>query len=80
MRINFTWMGTCSYLLDVIMMRQQPVIWKTANFCKRNWLRFLDYAGRTEYVLWKVGKGIKHGVMHMVHGLKHIFKDGRWLL
>jgi hypothetical protein len=62
------------------MMREQQVIWKTAGFCKRNWLRFLDYAGRTEYLLWKVGKGVKHGVQHMAHGLKNIFRDGRWLV
>jgi len=54
-------------------------MYKTAAFIKRNWLVFIGICGRCEYTLLKVWKGIKHGVAHMVHGMKDIAKDGVWL-
>lgn len=80
LRAHYMRQDTVNYALDIIMLRQQPVIFKTAAFIKRNWLRFTDICGRTEFILRKVGKGIKHGVQHMAHGLKGIFKDGKWLV
>lgn len=68
-----------SYALDILCMRKRHVIGKTAAFCKRNWIRFVNAALQVEFTLGKVKNGVVHGLKHMAHGLKSIFKDGIWL-
>ena len=49
------------YFKDIIFMRQEPLVWKTAAFIKRNWLRLMNFANKVEYQLYKTWVAIKHG-------------------
>lgn len=70
---------TINFVLDILCMRKSHVIFKTAAFCKRNWIRTVNAALQLEYILCKVKHGVVHGLKHMAHGLKSLFKDGMWL-
>lgn len=70
---------TFNFLGDIVFMRKNALMYKTAAFIKRNWLVFLGICGRVEYQTLKLWKAISHGVAHMAHGMKEIGKDGFWL-
>ena len=69
-----------NYLIDILFMRTDALIFKTAGFCKRNWLRTLNVLSNVEYYLRHAGHALWHGVLHMIHGLKSLVRDGRWLV
>jgi len=55
-------------------------MFKTAGFTKRQYRRVLsciDWFGGKTWIAWQA---VKHGVAHMMHGLKALFKDGKWVV
>lgn len=79
-KCRFVSQDTYKYLSDILVLDKYAVMWKTSEFTKRNFLRLLDLCGNFEYFLRRTGKAIAHGAAHVLHGLKGIFKDGRWLV
>lgn len=69
---------TTEYFKDIIFLRKDPLAFKSAAFIKRNFNRFCKIAGEVEYKLYKVWVAVKHGVVHMGHGLRDLGKDGVW--
>ena len=69
------------YLLDLTLRRDiNAVMFKTAGFSKRQFGRFMsvmDYLGGLTYHGWVEAK---HGLKHMVHGLKALMSDGKWVV
>ena len=51
---------------------------KIAGFTKRQvsrTLNLLEWIGGKSWYAWQA---TKHGVAHMAHGMKALFKDGKW--
>lgn len=68
-----------AFFLDLTFNRNSDaVMFKVAGFTKRQFgrmLTFLEWFGGKSWVVWVA---VKHGVAHMCHGLKCLFKDGKW--
>jgi hypothetical protein len=55
-------------------------MFKIAGFTKRQYHRVLSlisWFGGKSWIAWVA---LKHGVAHMIHGLKTLFKDGKWVV
>lgn len=67
------------FFLDMTFRQDSSaVMFKVAGFTKRQFNRgmvALQWFGAKSWVAWQA---TKHGVAHMVHGLKTLFKDGKW--
>ena len=74
-------MDAWEYLLDLTIRRNtNAVMFKTAGFIKRQFgrvLSILDWLGGLSYRGWVA---TKHGLAHMAHGLKSLFRDGKWVV
>jgi len=58
------------YLQDFRHGRDKAIMFKTSAFIKRQLARSI--------ILVHVYDSVKHGILHVGHGLKAIFKDGKW--
>ena len=69
------------FLLDLTFRRDtNAVMFKIAGFTKRQFNRLitiLDFFCGKSWIAWQA---TKHGVAHMVHGLKTLGKDGKWVV
>lgn len=59
------------YAKDIIFLRDNAFMFKTAAFTKRNWRRMTS-------ILSKINNGFWYGVHHTLHGLKMLFSEGAW--
>ena len=59
------------YSKDLIYMRENAFIFKTAAFVKRNW-------GRLVYGFSVINEKFWHGLYHMTAGLKQLYREGAW--
>ena len=56
------------------------VMFKTAGFTKRQAGRALAFAQWFGAKAWYAWDALKHGLAHMAHGMKALFKDGKWVV
>ena len=59
------------YVKDLVYMRENAFIFKTAAFTKRNW-------GRLVYGFSFINEKFWHGLYHMTAGLKQLYREGAW--
>ena len=55
-------------------------MFKTAGFIKRQASRTFNILAWVFGKSWVIWQATKHGVSHMVHGIKTLFKDGKWVV
>lgn len=67
-----------AYFFDLLFLHTDIIAVKTAEFIKRNWLRFASCALSAESMLYKIWVAVKHGAIHVWHGLQQFFRDGTW--
>ena len=69
------------YFLDMTFrMDSNAVMFKTAGFTKRQFQRVLSSLEWFGVKSWYAWQATKHGVSHMCHGLKTLFRDGKWVV
>lgn len=56
------------------------VMFKIAGFTKRQYARVMSSLEWLGIKSWHAYQATKHGVKHMCHGLKTLFKDGKWVV
>lgn len=71
---------TANYILDIVMMRPDAVMCKTAEFIKRSFRNFGVFCGIVEQNLIKIKHAIHHGVVHTIHGFKALGKDSKFFI
>ena len=59
------------YIKDIIFLRGNAFIFKTAYFTKRNWKRLTTMISNVNNTFW-------HGMYHVGAGCRKIFMDGAW--
>ena len=63
------------YILDITLRRNtNAVMFKTAGFVKRQFGRMISFLSWFGDKSWYAWEATKHGVGHMIHGLKTLFK------
>jgi len=84
--IAYQWMNNTGkdfgeFLLDMTFRGDiNAVMFKIAGFTKRQTNRLITALLWLEGKLWIGWVATKHGVLHMAHGLKALFKDGKWVV
>ena len=71
---------TANYILDIIMMRPDAIMCKTAEFIKRQLRNFSTFCGIVERNFIKIKHAIQHGIVHTVHGFKLLGKDSKFFI
>lgn len=77
-RARYVAEDTLAFACDVAALRENAVMYKTAHFMKRNFGRLITFLQYVEAKSWVGWVALKHGLKHMAHGLKTLFKDGTW--
>jgi hypothetical protein len=71
-KLQYMYEDTFAYVLDLFSGRVNEVMWKTSAFL---WRRI--YNLRVLLVIWDL---IKHGVHVTVHGMKELYREGKWAI
>lgn len=70
MKCKYMLEDTVEYMKDLVSGRTNEAMWKTSKFL---WRRI--YNLDVLVLIWDL---IKHGVHITVHGMKHLYLDGKW--
>lgn len=69
------------FLLDLTLRGNiNAVMFKVAGFTKRQAYRAFNLVDWLLGQTWSIWQAIKHGVKHMIHGLKALANDGKWVV
>ena len=69
------------FLLDLTLRGNvNAVMFKVAGFTKRQFFRVINLMDWLLGKTWNAWQATKHGVSHMIHGLKTLGKDGKWVV
>lgn len=63
---------TFAYATDLVTGRVNEVMWKTSGFL---WRRISNL--RVLVIIWDL---IKHGIHVTVHGMKELYREGKWAI
>lgn len=55
-------------------------MFKVAGFTKRQAYRIFNLVDWLVGKSWTIWHSVKHGVKHMIHGLKALAHDGKWVV